>query len=279
MPRSIAPATDPAAILANVAGLTAPQFRLLKSSELGRIFFVETQEGWYVLRVPLHRGLGINRRAEVEIHRVMAEAGLAPPIVWCNPVSGALLTPWQRGGVWRQEPCGERDLTLLAQLLRRVHTCDHGAPRIDYHARLNLYLSDASKYFDAPVLRPIKTAIADLMHYILGLDARPGLCHHDPLRPNIVCDEDQPLLIDWEYAAVGDVRFDLAACCLDHELSESGQKVLLTAYGGDVQAGELFPFILLCRLTEELWYGAQGEAMKLGSLLDDIAKLANQGAS
>lgn len=278
MSRSITPLTDPAAILSNVPGLTAPQFRVLKSSDLGRIYFVEAQEGWYVLRVPLHRGLGINRRAEMDIHRAMADAGFAPPVIWCNPVSGALLTGWQRGGVWRQQPCAGRDLQQLARLLHGVHTSGHVAPHLDYHERLKLYLKDAARYFEADVLKPVRDAVDDLMHYILGLDHRPGLCHHDPLRPNIVCDEDTPVLIDWEYAALGDVRFDLAACCLDHELDATGREVLLDAYDGKINDSELPPFVLLCRLFEELWYGAQGEAMKLGTLLDDISELTHKNA-
>lgn len=279
MSRSIRPPTDPAAILSNVPELTAPQFRVLKSSDLGRIYFVEAQEGWYVLRVPLHRGLGINRRTEMDIHRAMAEAGFAPPIIWCNPVSGALLTAWQRGGVWRQNPCAGEDLRQLARLLRGVHTSGYVAPRLDYHARLRLYLKDASRHFEASVLAPVKDAVDELMHYIYGLDVRPGLCHHDPLRPNIVCDEHAPVLIDWEYAALGDIRLDLAACCLDHELDEHARGVLLSAYDPTIKTSELPPFVLLCRLLEELWYGAQGEAMKLGSLLDDITKLTGQSAS
>ena len=86
------------------------------------------------------------------------------------------------------------------------------APRLDYHARLKLYLKDASRYFEASVLAPVKDAVDELMHYIYGLDARPGLCHHDPLRPNIVCDENSPVLIDWGVRCFR--RHSPRSCCL-----------------------------------------------------------------
>ena len=45
------------------------------------------------------------------------------------------------------------------------------------------------------------------------------------------------MIVDWEYAGMGDPFFDLANFSINHELDAEGRAVLLAAYTGDASAG------------------------------------------
>ena len=55
------------------------------------------------------------------------------------------------------------------------------------------------------------------------------LGHNDPTAGNVVGDDD-PLLIDWEYAAPSDPAFDLATVLALHGIAADGRAAFLTAY-------------------------------------------------
>ena len=57
-----------------------------------------------------------------------------------------------------------------------------------------------------------------------------GLCHNDLNPSNMICRQNRLWLIDWEYAAITDIYFDLAGFIVEHKLTPSDEKVFLTAY-------------------------------------------------
>ena len=63
-------------------------------------------------------------------------------------------------------------------------------------------------------------------------------------------------IVDWEYAGMGDVFFDLANFAVNHDLGEESRRQLLEAYFGelrpaDARALELMRFMSLFR--EAMW--------------------------
>lgn len=56
-----------------------------------------------------------------------------------------------------------------------------------------------------------------------------GLCHNDPF-PNNFLDDGNVRLIDWEYAGMGDIMFDLSCVCSGYSRSQSED--FLTQYFG-----------------------------------------------
>src|SRR5207244_9304708 len=81
-------------------------------------------------------------------------------------------------------------------------------------------------------------------------------CHNDLLNANFIDDGSRIRIVDWEYAGMGDIFFDLANFAVNHELDEDGRAELLTAYFGDVRpadvrALEMMRFMSLFR--EAMW--------------------------
>ena len=63
-------------------------------------------------------------------------------------------------------------------------------------------------------------------------------CHNDLLNANFIDDGHRLRIVDWEYAGMGDVFFDLANFSVNHELDEDARDTLLEAYVGTLRAGD-----------------------------------------
>ena len=74
----------------------------------------------------------------------------------------------------------------------------------------------------------------------------PTPCHDDLLNLNLL-DEDvtgeigEMRLIDWEYAGMGDIFFDLGNFCHHHRLNDELMRLFLQEYFGEVTKQELCP--------------------------------------
>jgi thiamine kinase-like enzyme len=87
------------------------------------------------------------------------------------------------------------------------------------------------------------------------------LCHNDLIVANIIDDGKRLRIVDWEYAGMGDVFFDLACVAAHAGLDAEERAVLLEAYAGsarpqDVRALELMRF--MAEFREAMWALAQG---------------------
>jgi thiamine kinase-like enzyme len=60
-------------------------------------------------------------------------------------------------------------------------------------------------------------------------------CHNDLLTANFIDDGHRIRIVDWEYAGMGDVFFDLANFAVNNGLSPEETAELLRAYFGDVR--------------------------------------------
>ena len=58
-------------------------------------------------------------------------------------------------------------------------------------------------------------------------------CHNDLLNANFILDDGRLWIVDWEYAGMGDVFFDLANFSVNHELGHDEDDELLRCYFGD----------------------------------------------
>jgi thiamine kinase-like enzyme len=61
----------------------------------------------------------------------------------------------------------------------------------------------------------------------------PRPCHNDLLNGNFLLG-DKLYILDWEYAGMGDIFFDLANFSNNHELADDENRLLLDCYFGEV---------------------------------------------
>ena len=92
------------------------------------------------------------------------------------------------------------------------------------------------------------------------------LCHNDLLNANFIDVGDGICIVDWEYAGMGDVFFDLANFSVNHALDERQSRVLLAAYAGEVRQEDERALVLMRFMSdfrEAMWGVVQAAVSEL----------------
>jgi len=95
----------------------------------------------------------------------------------------------------------------------------------------------------------------------------PRPCHNDLLPGNIICAERRLMIVDWEYAGMGDPRFDLGNLSVNNDFDEAMDERLLAAYEGgppsDASRAALNLMRVLSDAREGAWAVVQGRVSAL----------------
>jgi thiamine kinase len=219
-------------MLAAVPGFeTAAVLDSLSDGPTNASFMVEKDGEAFVLRVdkPAAARLGLDRENEKQVLSAPAAAGLVPEPVFFDAARGVFLRPFLPGRSWTEADLGrDENLARLAKLLRRLHALPPVGKTFDPLAAAERYAAGLATEQAQDIL---------LQAEALWSESSPissaALCHNDLLCQNIIeADDGQLMLIDWEYAAVGDPFFDLAIVVQHHGLEESRAGRFLESYLG-----------------------------------------------
>ena len=214
----------------------------------------------------------INRQAELRAISQASEAGIAPVPRYFNPDLGALVTDYLD-----TVSIEEFDAEATAELLRRIHSLPPMRSRQDLEKRIDWYLRLAAQK-SRPVPRPLSNCEAAVRHClteVAALESNPVLCHNDLLRANRVFSGGSWYALDWEYAAMGNRWFDLAAICWEEQLSASATSKFAAHYlqreADETELCQLRCLHLVYGYLECLWHLAvTGEAE--GSKLEQLER-------
>jgi thiamine kinase-like enzyme len=203
-----------------------------------RNFKVTLDDGAYVLRVGGKDTelLGIDRRAEYEASLAAAAVGVGPEVVAFIEPEGYLVTRFLEGTVVEQEAIRSPEpLRRVVQSLRAVHSGPPIPARFDSFRVVETYAITAVGHgVNIPAGYDGARETASLVERARGPAAeRP--CHNDLLTSNFVDDGTRIRIVDWEYAGMGDVFFDLANFSVNNGLSGDQIAELLRAYFGEVR--------------------------------------------
>ena len=95
---------------------------------------------------------------------------------------------------------------------------------------------------------------------------KPRPCHNDLLNLNFIDDGTHIRILDWEYAGMGDIFFDLGNFAVQHEFNGEQDEILLRAYFGkptDSQRAHLKLMKIMSDLREAMWGVVQAGVSKL----------------
>ena len=181
--------------------------------------------------------LGIDRNHEHEASRVAAALGVGPEVVRFVEPEGYLITRFVGGtpvpADELRQPARLRD---FAQTLRRVHDGPPIVARFDSFRVVENYCATAVAHGVAvPTAYGEARRVANEVERARG---RPPLatCHNDLLNANLIATEDGLVIVDWEYAGMGDRFFDLANFAANHDLTDNESSELLRGYFGEFRA-------------------------------------------
>jgi len=238
----------------------APRVTVLGGGITNHNLKVELEDGeTFVLRIGGTDTdlLGIDRRVEYEASIAAAAVGVGPEVVSYIEPEGYLVTRFIEGEIVPAERMqAPETIRCVAAALRAVHNGPPLPGRFDSFRVVEDYRSTAfARGAAVPAEYARARQIARTIERARGpIPERP--CHNDLLNANFIDDGRRIRIVDWEYAGMGDVFFDLANFAVNHGLGDEARQQLLTAYFGELRAAdaralELMRFMSLFR--EAMW--------------------------
>ena len=219
--------------------------------------------------------LGIRRDVEYAANYAAGQLGIAPEVVYFIEPEGYIVTRFINGKRLPPDEIVKPD--NIVRVVRKVRLFHRRGPELK--GEFNVFhrvemLTKISKSnncklpFDWDWIMQKKAEVEKALSkdpYI------PTPCHDDLLNLNWL-EEDVPgeigevRLLDWEYAGMGDIFYDLANFSIHHRLNDEQIRLLLLAYFGEVTAKNFARLKLLepmSELHEAMWGTTQTGISKL----------------
>ncbi|MCL4531549.1 MAG: phosphotransferase family protein [Chloroflexi bacterium] len=223
-------------------------------------FRVDVNGESFALRIPGENTelLGINREYEYKANLAAGKLGLAPEVIDFIQPEGCLVTRIINGRQPSPEELRQPNrIRDIAALLRKIHVMPEfpgmfSAFRVvaDYSKIVRQHKVGFPNGFDGLIerIRSAEKALtfrSNKMHF----------CHNDLLNANFLV-SDKMYILDWEYAGMGDLFFDLANFSNNHEFSSEQDHWLLGSYFGrytSTQWAHLKIMQVMSDLREGMW--------------------------
>jgi thiamine kinase-like enzyme len=228
----------------------------------------------YVVRLPGKDTnlLGIDRQAEAEPTRKAFELGVGPKLAAELDDPPCLVTCFVEGRTMTADELREPDaIATVAGGLRRFHESGLDLPT-DFHV-----YDIASEYArlarerggePPPAFDDTLACAGQVVDAVRDHpEHAPVPCHNDLLSANFLSDGQNIVIVDWEYAGMGDRFFDLGNFAVNNELGDPDEERLLHAYFGEPATGRrraaLKLFRFMSDLREAMWGVVQSSVSEL----------------
>jgi thiamine kinase-like enzyme len=274
--------TDAIARLSALLGPRKGGVRPLDGGITNRNFCVTFGDDDYVVRLPGKDTnlLGIDREAERIANEQAAGLGLAPKVAAALENPRCLVTSFVAGREMTAEELRRPDAVAeVAGALREFHDSGLVLPTEfqvleiarDYAEVARSRGSEPPGAFDDAFAgaRAVVQAVGD------DAEHAPVPCHNDLLPANFLHGDDRILIVDWEYAGMGDRFFDLGNLAVNNEFGEQDEDRLLEAYFGEPptprRRAALNLFRFMSDFREAMWGVVQGSVSDLDFDFDAYA--------
>ncbi len=202
--------------------------------------------------------LGITRDHEYAANLAAGKLGIAPEVIYMIQPEGYLVTRFITARPFPPEEITQpENIRRVMEVVREIHSMPEIPGAFSVFRTVEDYAEIARRYevgfpekFDW-LMERAHEAEAALKSDTEAL--RP--CHNDLLNANFLID-DRIYVLDWEYAGMGDIFFDLANFSDHHELSNEQDRWLLECYFGEVtdrQIAHLKIMKVMSDMREAMW--------------------------
>lgn len=221
-------------------------------------YLFEYNNDKYLLRIP---GDGsnnlVNRRQEYDVYQKIKNLDISDHVVYINPENGVKISKY----IENCHNCSidsDSDVHLAIAKLKKLHesnlTIEHNFDifeKINYYEKLRNKKSKYKDYFQ------VKSKIFSFQKYLKDNSKPPVLCHIDSVCDNFLIQNENVMLIDWEYAAMHDPDIDIAMFCIYSQLNKDDcDKIIDIYYSGncDIKTRtNIYCYIASCGLLWSNW--------------------------
>jgi len=199
--------------------------------------------------------LGIDRVRESICTAIAAQVGVGAEVLHFLAGEDVLVTRFIVGiGITPEMAAQDETLRRIVDSMRRYHAGPAFPGTFSPFETVRNYHTLALTYgVSFPDTLP---QVFELMARIEQALAKSGTaytkpCHNDLLASNFIDDGHTIRILDWEYAGMGDIFFDLGNFAVNQSLNEEQCELLLRYYFGEVRSAEL-AHLHLMRLGSDL---------------------------
>ena len=199
--------------------------------------------------------LGIDRGRESICTAIAAQVGVGAEVMHFLAAEDVLVTRFIVGiGISPEMAAQDETLRRIVDSMKRYHAGPAFPGTFSPFETVRTYHTLALAYgVSFPDTLP---QVFELMARIEQALAKSGTeytkpCHNDLLASNFIDDGHTIRILDWEYAGMGDMFFDLGNFAVNQSLNEEQCEMLLGHYFGEVSRAEL-AHLHLMRLGSDL---------------------------
>ena len=215
--------------------------------------------------------LGIRREVEYAANLEAGRLGVAPEVVYFIEPEGYLVTRFVDGvHVPLEEMVKPENIRRVAEKIRTFHQqAQPLASEFNVFRRVEMLTAISRRNnckfpanFDWIGARMREVENALMRHPYV-----PTPCHDDLLNLNFLDEHGELRILDWEYAGMGDIFFDLGNFSHHHRLNDEQVNILLQAYFGEVTSRHFARLKLMWPMSEvheAMWGTTQTGISKLG---------------
>ncbi len=229
-------------------------FSLLKNQGFNNInYLVKTSSKNYVFRV-FHSNDTLNRKLEYKIQKKAFLQNIAAKPYYLEKNS-YLIYKYIKG--IHKTKLEKKHLKALIKSIKKLHQIplnkkykDNLQELKDNFKSYKLSLKDKKNH------KQIKKGIKEIKK-LKKYPFQKVICHYDLNTKNIIFKKDKVIFIDWEYARVSDIFFDLASICIEFKLNRKTQLCLLKFYFKKIKKQhlkKLASYKLIYKLLCKLWF-------------------------
>ena len=200
-------------------------------------FLLEVDGGRYVVRLAGKDTelLGIDREAERAAAEAAHAVGIGPEVVRFIPDLGCLVTRFIEAVPVAPERMREKDmLDRVTRSLRAFHAGPAIPAAFSAFRVVEVYRDEAAARGVA--VPPAYDQLVERAHDIEAAFDRAPLpvrpCHNDLLNANFLLQGDRLFIVDYEYAGMGDLFFDLGNFSVNHGFGDEDDARLVVSYFG-----------------------------------------------
>jgi thiamine kinase-like enzyme len=199
--------------------------------------------------------LGIDRQRESICTAIAAQVGVGAQVLHFLAAEDVLITRFITGASISPETAAQPEtLRRIINSMRRYHAGPAFPGSFSPFETVRNYHKLALKH-DVKFPDTLTTVFV-LMAQIEAALAEAGVdqvksCHNDLLASNFIDDGRNIWIVDWEYAGMGDIFFDLGNFAVNQSLNDEQCQLLLQYYFGEVRPADL-AHLHLMRLGSDL---------------------------
>jgi len=214
--------------------------------------------------------LGIDRRLEYECSLLASQVDIAPePIAFIEP-EGYILARFISGpGISADQISLSQNIERVIASIKTYHSLEK-FPGFFSPFRVAEEYAKTARSFNVKLPEKMDWYLEKSKEIETAMYKRESIklqpCHNDLLNGNFIDDGTRVRILDWEYAGMGDIFFDLGNFAVQHEFNDGQDETLLKIYFGsptDSQRAHQKLMKIMSDLRESMWAMVQLGVSKL----------------